>query len=146
LKVIITLRDPRDIVISCYSQNLALTAANVNFLSLERTAKFYADCMDVWLRMRELDVCEWIETRYEDVVVNLEAEGRRVTNFLGLPWHDAQVAYYETARRKFVFAPTYDDVTKPVYNRAVGRWEHYEEALAPLQAGLEPYLRAFGYC
>jgi tetratricopeptide (TPR) repeat protein len=145
LKVIITLRDPRDIVISCYFQNLALTAANVNFLSLERTAKFYADCMDVWLRLRELDGFEWIETRYEDVVGNLEAEGRRVTNFLGLTWHEAQETYYETARRKFVFAPTYNDVTKPVYNRAVGRWEHYAAALVPLQASLEPYFRAFGY-
>jgi tetratricopeptide (TPR) repeat protein len=146
LKVIITLRDPRDIIISCYFQNLALTGANVNFLSLERTARFYADCMDVWLRLRELDGFEWIETRYEDVVGNLEAEGRRVTNFLGLTWHEAQATYYETARRKYVFAPTYNDVTKPVYHRAVGRWEHYAGALAPLRAGLAQYCRAFGYC
>jgi hypothetical protein len=122
-----------------------LTGANVNFLSLERTARFYADCMDVWLRLRELDGFEWIETRYEDVVGNLEAEGRRVTNFLGLTWHEAQATYYETARRKFIFAPTYSEVTKPVYNRAVGRWEHYAGALAPLQAGLAQYCRAFGY-
>jgi tetratricopeptide (TPR) repeat protein len=144
-KLIIALRDPRDTIISCYFQNLGLTAANVNFLSLERTAKFYSDCMDVWLRVRELGGCEWIETRYEDVVGNLEAEGRRVTNFLGLPWHPSQASYYETARRKFVFAPTYADVMKPVYQRAVGRWEHYAGALAPLQERLAKYCRAFGY-
>ena len=96
--------------------------------------------MDVWLRVRELGGFEWIETRYEDVVGNLEAEGRRVTSFLGLPWHEAQATYYETAQRAFVHAPTYNDVTKPVYNRAVGRWEHYAGALAPLQAGLARYL------
>jgi tetratricopeptide (TPR) repeat protein len=145
LKVIIALREPRDIIISCYFQNLPLTGASVNFLSLERTARFYADCMDVWLRMRELGGFDWIETRYEDVVGNLEGEGRRLTNFLGLPWHESQAAYYETARRKFVHAPTYNEVTLPVYNTAVGRWKHYAKALAPLQAGLEPYLQAFGY-
>jgi tetratricopeptide (TPR) repeat protein len=145
LKVIIALRDPRDVIISCYFQNLALTGANVNFLSLERSARFYADCMDVWLRMRDLDGFEWIETRYEDFVGNLEAEGRRVTNFLGLPWHTAQANYHETARNKFVYAPTYNDVTKPVYRRAVRRWEHYAEALAPLQEKLAPYFKAFGY-
>ncbi len=144
-KIVIALRDPRDIVVSCYFQNISLTAANANFLSLERTAKFYADCMDVWLRVRELGGFEWIETRYEDVVGNLEAEGRRVTSFLGLPWHEAQATYYETAQRAFVHAPTYNDVTKPVYNRAVGRWEHYAGALAPLQAGLARYCQAFGY-
>jgi tetratricopeptide (TPR) repeat protein len=145
LKVIITLRDPRDVIMSCYFQNLTLTAANANFLSLERTAKFYGDTMDVWLRLRELGNFDWIETRYEDVVGNLESEGKKVMNFLGLPWHETQAAYHETARRKFVYAPTYDDVTKPVYKQAVGRWEHYAGALAPLQAGLAKYCQAFGY-
>jgi len=144
-KVIIALRDPRDVIISCYFQNIPLSWVTAGFLSLKGTAQFYSTCMDVWLRMRELGGFEWIETRYEDVVGNLEGEGRRVTNFLGLPWHEAQATYYETAGRKYVYSPTYNDVTKPVHNRAVGRWEHYAEALAPLQATLEPYLRAFGY-
>ena len=145
LKVIIPLRDPRDTVISCFFQNLMLTVANVNFLSLERTARHYADLMDVWLRMRELGGFDWIETRYEDVVANLEAEGRRVTEFLGLPWHPDQASFHETAQRKVVFAPTYNEVTKPVHNRAVKRWEHYAEALEPIRARLAPYCRAFGY-
>jgi Flp pilus assembly protein TadD len=145
LKVIITLREPRDIITSCFFQNLTLTAANVNFLSLDRTARFYADCMDVWLRLRDLGGFAWIETRYEDFVSNLASEGRRVTEFLGLPWHSGQEAYHETARQKFVFAPTYNDVTKPVYQRAVRRWEHYAEVLAPVQERLAPYEKAFGY-
>jgi hypothetical protein len=144
-KVIIALRDPRDVIISCYFQNWPFSWATVTCLNLERTAKFYSDRMDAWLRMRELGGFDWIETRYEDVVAHLEGEGRRVTNFLGLPWHEAQAAYYETARRRFVHSPTYNEVAQPVYNRAVGRWEHYAGAMAPLQAGLEPYLRAFGY-
>jgi Flp pilus assembly protein TadD len=144
-KVIIALRDPRDVIISCYFQNFPKEWAIASFSSLERTAKFYSDCMEVWLRMRELGGFDWIETRYEDVVVNLEAEGRRVTNFLGLPWHESQAVCHETARLKFVHSPTYGEVTKPVYTGAVGRWEHYAEAMAPLRASLEPFLRAFGY-
>jgi len=144
-KIIITLRDPRDVVISCFFQNLTLTAVNANFLSLGRTAKFYSDCMDAWLRLREVGGFAWTETRYEDIVNNLEGEGRRLTDFLGVPWHESQAKYYETARQKFVFAPTYHDVTQPVYHRAVRRWEHYAGALAPLQAALAPYCRAFGY-
>jgi len=131
LKVIITLREPRDTIISCYFQNLTLTTASVNFLSLERTAKYYADCMDVWLRLRDLGGFEWIETRYENVIGNFEAEGRRVTNFLGLPWPEAPA--------------TYGDVTKSVHNRSVGRWKHHAKAMAPLQEGLAKYCQAFGY-
>ena len=76
LKVIIALRDPRDVIISCFFLNIMLNSTNVNFLSLERTAKHYADLMDVWLRLRELGGFDWIETRYEDVVANLEPEGK----------------------------------------------------------------------
>ncbi len=145
LKVIIALRDPRDVVISCYFQNIMLNATNANFLSLERTARHYSDLMDIWLRLRDLGGFDWIETRYEAVVDNLEAEGRRVTDFLGLSWQPDQSRYYEAARRKVLSAPTYHDVTQPVYRRAVGRWQRYAEALEPVQARLEPYCRAFGY-
>lgn len=145
LRVIVALRDPRDVVVSCYFQNLRLNATNANFLSLERTAAHYADLMDAWLRVRELGGLEWLETRYEDVVANAEAEGRRATEFLGLAWHPQQAAFQETNRGKFVFSPTYNEATRPIYRRAVGRWKNYEAALAPVQEKLAPYCRAFGY-
>lgn len=144
-KVIIALRDPRDVVVSCFFQNLRLNATNANFLGLERTARHYADLMDVWLRMRELGGFDWLETRYEDIVGNLESEGRRVTEFAGLTWHPEQASFHEASRRKFVFSPTYNDVTQPVHKRAVARWKNYAEALAPVQEKLAPYCRAFGY-
>jgi hypothetical protein len=144
-KVIISLRDPRDNVLSCFFQSLPLTAVNANFLTLERAAKFYSDLMDTWLRLRDLGGFDWIQTCYEDVVGNMEGEGKRVTNFLGFQWDAQQANYPESARRKFVHAPTYHDVTKPIYTKAVRRWEHYAVELAPVQAALAPYCREFGY-
>lgn len=144
-KVIVALRDPRDVIISCLFQNLPLDWANGCGITVERVARFYSDCMDVWLRLRDLGGFDWMETRYEDVIGNLEMEGRRVTAFMGLSWNEAQKTYYEAANRKFLEAPTYNEVTKPVHSRAVRRWEHYAEALAPLQPVLEKHCRAFGY-
>ena len=145
LNVLIALRDPRDVIISSFFLNPVLNATNMNFLTIERTGRHYSDLMDVWLRMRELGGFDWLETRYEDVVENLESEGRRATEFLGLSWHPDQSRSHETARRKFLLAPTYHQVTQPVYRRAIGRWEHYAEALEPVRAKLAPYVRAFGY-
>jgi tetratricopeptide (TPR) repeat protein len=145
LKVIVALRDPRDVVISCYFQNLALTGPNVNFLSLERTVRHYRDVMDVWLRFRGLGGFDWVEVRYDDLVANLKGEGRRVTEFVGLDWHAAQNEYREAARKKFIFAPTYSDVAQPLHNRAVERWRKHAEALEPYQKELAPYCQAFGY-
>lgn len=144
-KVVIALRDPRDVIVSCFFQNLTLTPLNVNFLSLDRTVKHYVDLMDTWLRLRELGGFDWLETRYEDVVAGLEKEGRRVTEFLGLSWHEDQNACHEIARRKLVYSPTYSEVAKPVHERAVGRWRNYTAALAPLLPRLDAYVRALGY-
>jgi len=145
LRVLIALRDPRDVVLSCYFQNIPLNTVNVNFLSLERVARHYADLMDIWLAVREWDGFGWIETRYEDTVANLEKEGRRVTEFLGLAWHEDQARFHEKSSRKQLYSPTYQDVTRPVYNRSVARWRAYERHLAPILPALEPYCREFGY-
>ena len=145
VKILIALRDPRDVIISCYFQSLQLNAVNANFLSLDRTVKHYCDLMDVWLRLRELGGFDWIETRYEDIVNGLEAEGKRVTEFLGLTWTSPQAEFHEAARTKPVFAPNYNAVVRPVYRSAMGRWRKYENALAPFQERLAPYCRAFGY-
>ncbi len=145
LRVLIALRDPRDVVLSCYFQNIPLNSTNVNFLTFDRLAKHYADLMGIWLAVREWPGFAWIETRYEDIVADLPKEGKRVTEFLGLQWHPAQERYYEKSGAKQLYSPTYQDVTRPVYQRSVARWRAYEKHLAPILPALEPFCRAFGY-
>ncbi len=145
LKIIIALRDPRDVVLSCFFQNLALNGTNVNFLSLDRLARHYSDLMDIWIIAREWDGIDAIESRYESLVQEVETEGRRVTEFLGLNWVDTQHQFHEASRRKQMYSPTYQDVTRPVYSSSVGRWQAYERFLSPILPRLEPYCRRWGY-
>ena len=132
-------------LISCLFQNLGLTPLNVNFLSVDRAVKHYNDLRDVWLRMRDLGGFDWMQVRYRDVVSNLEGEGQRATEFLQLPWHEGQAKFHESANRKFLYSPTYQDVTQPLQRRSVDRWKNYAEALAPIQDRLAPYCREFGF-
>ena len=133
-------------VLARYFQNIPLNAANVNFLDFERLAKHYGDLMGIWLMVeREWDGFAWLETRYEDMVASLATEGRRVTEFLGLAWHEEQARFYEKSVKKQLYSPTYQDVTRPVYSRSVARWRAYEKYLAPILPALEPFCRAFGY-
>jgi hypothetical protein len=145
LRVLIALRDPRDVVLSCYFQNIPLNSANANFLSLERLAKHYADLIGVWRMVREWQGFAWLETRYEDMVKDLPGEGRRVTEFLGLAWREEQARFYEKSATKQLYSPTYQDVTRPVYRSSMARWHAYEKHLAPVLPLLEPFCRAFGY-
>jgi tetratricopeptide (TPR) repeat protein len=145
LRVLIALRDPRDVVLSCYFQNLPLNPVNANFLSFERLAKHYSDLMDVWLAVRRWEGFHWLETKYEDIVADMEKEGRRVTSFLGLEWHEDQARFHEKSLKKQHYSPTYQDVTRPIYARSVARWHAYEKHLAPALPALEKYCRILGY-
>jgi hypothetical protein len=144
-KVIVALRDPRDVVVSCFMQFLPLNPNSVGFLSLERTAQRYANDLAVWRRLREVIASPWIELKYEDAVANLEKEARRALDFLGLPWEDKVLNYRERLKEKVVGSPTYEAVSQPLYTRAIGRWRNYEEFLQPYLSILKPSVDAFGY-
>jgi tetratricopeptide (TPR) repeat protein len=145
LKVVIALRHPMDVMLSCFFLDSSMNSLSSNFLSLERISKHYRDMMDVWLRLRDLGGFQWIESRYEDTVTDLAAEGRRVTEFLGLEWQDQQADFHQRKQQTAVVAPTYHDVTKPVHQRSMQRWLAYESYLAPHRKELEPYMKRLGY-
>jgi tetratricopeptide (TPR) repeat protein len=144
-KVLIALRDPRDVVISCFMQYLPLNPNSVCFLTLERTARRYALDMGVWLRLRPMLRAPWLEVRYEDCVRRLEGEARRALEFLGLPWDPAVLQYRQRLQTKPVNSPTYEAVSRPLYTSAIGRWRHYQKYLEPCLEALEPFVSAFGY-
>ncbi len=143
-RVVLALRDPRDVVVSCFMQFLPLNPNSVSFLTLERTAQRYAHDMESWRQLR--DRFEgWIEVRYEDTVLQLEREARRVLEFLGLPWEAGVLQYRDRLRDKPVASPTYEAVSKPLYTSAMGRWRNYEKHLEPVLKLLEPSIGAFRY-
>jgi tetratricopeptide (TPR) repeat protein len=145
MKMLIALRDPRDVVLSCFMQKVPLTPISCNWLTLADAAQYYARMMKTWLTVRSLTPTPWLEFRYEDVVVDLERDARKILEFLGLPWDDKVLKFYEHAREKVVRSPTYKDVTQPVYQRAVGRWQHYAQHFEPILEKLQPFVKEFGY-
>jgi tetratricopeptide (TPR) repeat protein len=145
-RLIVALRDPRDVVLSCYLRYLPVNNVSVRFLDVTRTAERYALDMSAWLKFRDLIEVPWCEVRYEDTVANAEGQARRALDILGLEW-DNQVLNYRDRLRgaKKVTSPTYEAVAQPIYTRAIGRWKNYERLLEPAFATLEPFIREFGY-
>lgn len=143
--ILTALRDPRDVVLSCYLRHLPLNTNSVWFLTIERTARRYAHDMGAWLKLRDKLNGDWLEVHYEEVVADLAGQARRCVAALGLPWNDSVLNYRDRLRGKPVTSPTYEAVTRPLYNSAIGRWHNYERHLRPVLDVLEPFVRAFGY-
>jgi hypothetical protein len=145
-RLIIALRDPRDVVISCYLRYLPLNAVSVRFLDVQRTAERYALDMSAWLKFREIIEVPWCEIRYEDTVADPEGQSRRALETLGLGWDERVLNYRQRlAENKRVSSPSYEAVAQPIYTRAIGRWKNYASVLEPALEVLEPFVREFGY-
>ncbi|MCP4867374.1 MAG: tetratricopeptide repeat protein [Proteobacteria bacterium] len=143
--LVLSLRDPRDVVLSCFMQDFVPNAAMVHFHSLEEAAALYATVMGAWLELRERLTIPVLEVRYEDLVADLPGQARRLVDFLGLPWDDAVLDYRTGAAAKTSLTPSRQDVTKPIFTRAAGRWRRYADPMAPVLPVLEPFVDAFGY-
>lgn len=144
-RFLVALRDPRDVCLSCFMQPLSLNPVSSAYLTLASTAAQYASVMAFWQALEPHLQNPCLSIRYEEVVDDLPRAGRRVLDFLGLPWHDSITAFHQHARTRPLRSPSYADVTRPIFSRAIGRWQHYEKFLAPATASLKPFLKAFGY-
>jgi Flp pilus assembly protein TadD len=144
-RVIFPLRDPRDVCISYFFTLIPLAASSAPALDLGATCESCAHSLQLWAHWKQTLPGPLLETRYEALVTCPEQETRRLTEFLGLPWTGELLSFHEQARTRGIRTPTYADAAEPIYQRAVGRWKHYEKYLAPHLHLLSPYLRLFGY-
>jgi len=144
-RVLVALRDPRDVCLSCYMQYFLLNDAMVNFLDLRQTARTYAAVMDLWMHYRKTLSVPCLAYRYEDLIEDFDGVVRRVLDFLGVGWHNDVARYREKSLGQAISTPSYRNVTDPVYGRSVGRWRAYRQQLAPVLGELRPFAASFGY-
>jgi len=144
-KFLVALRDPRDVVMSCFMQALTLTPASSAYLTLGDTVKQYANVMDFWRAMFPRMGGQAMHVRYEEMVDDLPKVARSVLEFLGLGFEDKVLKFDEHARTKRVNSPSYAEVRKPLYRTAVGRWRNYQKYLEPYMSGLQPFLKEWNY-
>lgn len=70
------------------------------------------------------------ENRYETLVDDQEAQSRRLIDYLGLPWDDACLRFFD--RDGSVNTPSRWQVRQPIYKSSVKRWKNYETEIQPL--------------
>jgi len=146
LKVLIPLRDPRDVILSCYFQYFPMNPFSCKLLSIESTAKRYVHDMSQWISLRsQLEDSQYHEVIYENLTTDPEAETRKMLDFLCLPWDEQTLDYHKQKKSTVINAPTYADASQKIYQSAKNRWMNYEEYFTPLRPILEPVMNELGY-
>lgn len=144
-KIILALRDPRDVILSAYQQRFGMNVAMAHLLRLDTAAHYYDAAMALGVACWEREPERVCAVRYEDVVRDLEGEARRLTAFLGVSFDPAMLAFQRTAAARDVNTPSRRQVAQPLYTSSVGRWRAYAEDLAPVLPVLESWVKRLGY-
>ena len=132
-RIIHVRRDPLDNCLSCFTRYLnSKTMPYVT--SLEHLGLVYLQherLMDHWKQVLDLPI---LTVQYEELVADQERITRQIIDFLGLPWDDRCMRYWEAERT--VMTLSFDQVNKPIYDSSIGRWKNYEKHVGPLKKAL----------
>ncbi|MBA2589655.1 MAG: sulfotransferase [Alphaproteobacteria bacterium] len=144
-KILLALRDPRDVVLSCFRRRFAMNAGMFEFTELENTAIYYDSVMkliEVYRGKLALDVAE---ARHESLVADFDSEAAKLCAFLGLGFNDAMRAFASRARAKNIDTPSNAQVARGLSTAGVAQWRRYAPQLEPVLPVLAPFVARFGY-
>ena len=131
-RVIQCARDPLDTCLSIYSHDFnGMHGYSTDLAWLGQYFLEYQALMDHWIQVLTIPI---LVVNYEDIVVDQERMTRKLVEFCGLPWEEQCLHFYRNKRSVNTFS--YDQVRRPIYNKSVARWRHYEGYLGPLKRAL----------
>lgn len=131
-KIINARRHPLDTCLGAYKQ---LFGQGQNFTYdifelAEYYRQYYAD-MQHWHSILPGKV---LDVHYEDNVLDIDTQVRRILAYCGLPFEAQCVRFYETERA--VRTASSEQVRQPIYRSSMGKWRHYEKHLGIWQDAL----------
>lgn len=126
-------RDPMDACFASYKQLFA--EAYLHSYDQREMARHFIRYQGMMTHWRALYPGRFLDVSYEETVADPEAGARRLIDFLGLPFEEACLRYYE--QDAAVATASAVQVREKPHTRSVGRWLRYRGALAPMRAELE---------
>ncbi len=144
-KILFALRDPRDVVLSCFRRRFGMTAQMYQLTSLSGAADYYDAVMtlgDIYRGKFDLDLTE---TRHEDLLDDFEGETRRICEFLGIAWRAEMKNFAARARSSTIDTPSGAQVARGLSREGADQWKRYAGELAPVLPTLVPWVTHFGY-
>ena len=144
-KVLFAIRDPRDVVLSCFRRQLEVDLLRVEFLTLDGAAGMYDRFM------RFADLCRtklplaFFDSRYEDLVGDFDTTTMAVCAWLDVPWQKSMREFAATADRLDANRASTGQIRRGLYRDGAGHWRRYRDELDSVLPRLDPWIRRFGY-
>ena len=144
-RILFAVRDPRDVLLSCFRRSFSLNSSMFELLDLQRGARLYSGVMDLCAIYRRTLGLAWHQLRYESLVEDFDGEMRKVCDFLGVEWDEQMRNFAELSRARTIKTPSSVQVLRGLYREGAGQWRRYEAQLAPALPILQPWIARYGY-
>ena len=144
-KILLALRDPRDVVLSCFRRRFAMNAGMVEFTALDSSAAYYVAVMSLVQLYREKLALDILETRHENLIADFAGETKKLCEFLGLVARDEMRGFARRARAQNIDTPSSAQVARGLSQAGVAQWRRYQPQLQPILPMLAPFVARFDY-
>jgi len=144
-RILFALRDPRDVVLSCFRQRFRMNASMYELLTLPKAVRLYDGVMTLAESLRETLPLQIHTHRYEDLVADFESQMRAICDFIGLEWREEMRHFDRHVGERSIATPSSAQVARGLYAEGVGQWRRYETQLAPVMGILAPWIERHGY-
>lgn len=144
-KIVFCVRDPRDVVFSCFRRRFDLNASMYEFLDLHRTALIYSRTMRLAQAFKRLQDMDEHRLVYERMVGDLEGEARALCAFIGADWRSDLLDFSLRAKQGGVASASSAQIARGLYRDGVGHWRRYRRQMAETIDLLRPWIDTFGY-
>jgi hypothetical protein len=144
-RILFAVRDPRDVVLSCFINGFQMNAMTYAFTTLVGAAACYGANMKLAGVYRALLPLSLREVRYEALIEDFGGELKAIAAFIGLEYHPAMADVAATAERRIVHTPSAAHVRAGVNRQGLAHWRAYAAELTPVAKALAPWIEQFGY-
>jgi len=145
-KFIVAVRDPADVVLSCFMQNFNIHEGTIALTNPLDGARAYDANFGLWRQYLDVFDFDSYVCKYEDLVDDPEKTLHEITDFIGVEWDKNMLNHQKTAAsRKRINTASYSQVVQPIYKTSVRRWEHYAHLMPEALEILKPWREYFGY-
>ncbi|HQR10566.1 MAG TPA: sulfotransferase [Casimicrobiaceae bacterium] len=144
-KIVFSVRDPRDVVLSCFRRRFLMSAPNFQLLTLDGAARLYDSTMRLAELYRAKLPLDLYQLRHEDLVADFEGQVRAACDAIGLTWQDSMRDFAVRARTRGITTPSSVQVMRGLNREGVGHWRRYRDQMEPILPLLRPWVERFGY-
>ncbi|MDM4017524.1 tetratricopeptide repeat-containing sulfotransferase family protein [Roseiconus lacunae] len=117
-------RNPMDVMVSCFCQNL-----NPPFCDFDQMLDYHRCYRKIMRHWECVLPMRMFHSQYEDLVGDPVGQSHRLIRHCGLEWSDSCLSFH--ANDRAVHTPSKWQVRQPVYQSSVEKWRKFER---PLQA------------